>query len=313
VSAAPARAEEVASTPHFVFYSDPWVNLHHFLYHEARNTLRGDERLRGRVRTYHADREVTLTDEERGVFDEALAIYATYGDKQLIFDETLLTIGIDATKGPEAFPTGEEAEPAYRALRMAMPVYKRHWWPRHDATNRRRIAELMGYLESYGAAMAELVAAGYGCEWPADPVRVDVTNYSGRHGAYAHSEPNRIVFASPGDWYPGLLGLDVLFHEVGHTLPFEEAVTSRSEAAAEAAGVEEGDVWHAFLFFVPSEAARQVLPDDHVPYAYFDDGPLVEGRMSRAEPYIRRALAETDDLDTVFRLIHEARAAAAAD
>jgi hypothetical protein len=190
-----------------------------------------------------------------------------------------------------------------------MPIYLERWWPRHDATNRARIEELSGYLARYGDALASRVASSYGVDWPAEPILVDVTNYSGRHGAYATGDPNHIVLASGQDWFPGLLALDVLFHEAGHTLPFEDQVLPRSQAAARAAGVEEGDVWHAFLFFVPSEAAREVLPPSHTSYAYLDDGPLVAGRMSLAEPYIRAALEQTDDLDEAFRLIHEARAA----
>jgi len=60
---------------------------------------------------------------------------------------------------------------------------------------------------------------------------------------------------------------------------------------------------------VPSQAVKGILPASHTPYAYFEDGPLVEGRMARAEPYIRAALAQSDDLDEVFRLVHSARAA----
>lgn len=303
-----APAAEIASTPRFVFHSDPWVNLHHFLYHEARNTVLREEILRGRVRTYAADREVELSEEERAVWEEVLETYAGYGREHLFFDETLFEIGVTVMHGPEAFPEGPQAEPAYAALRRVMPIYREHWWPRHDATNRERIAEVAGYLATYGEAMAERIAAGYGVAWP-EPIRVDVTNYSGRHGAYTTGDPNHIVLASPGDWFPGLLAVDVLFHEAGHTLPFEDEILPRSEAAAAAAGVDEGGVWHAFLFYVPSQAAYEVLPEGHTPYAYAEDGPLAEGRMSRHEPYIRAALEGSDDLDEAFRSIHEARAA----
>jgi hypothetical protein len=105
------------------------------------------------------------------------------------------------------------------------------------------------------------------------------------------------------------LALDVLFHEAGHTLPFENQILPRSKAAAKTAGIEEGDVWHAFLFYVPSQAAREVLPTIHTPYAYRENGVLVEGRLSQAEPYIRAALQRNDKLSDIFRAIHEARAA----
>lgn len=309
LDAYPVAADELAATPHFVFHSDPWVNLHHFLYHEARNTVLREEILRGRVRTYLEDRGVDLSDEEQTLYGEVLEVYAKYGEDDILFDEDLFRIGVTLMSGPEAFPRGADAEPAYAALERMMPLYLAHWWPRHDASNRARVAELAGYLDSYGEAMAARVAAVYGTDWP-DPIRVDVTNYSGRHGAYATSDPHHIVLASPGDWFPGLLALDVLFHESGHVAPFENQVLPRSEDAAAAAGIEEGGVWHAFLFYVPSQAAREVLPEEHVPYAYFEDGPLAEGRMSRAEPFIRDALEQTRDLDEVFRIIHEARAAA---
>lgn len=48
-------------------------------------------------------------------------------------------------------------------------------------------------------------------DWPEDPIVVDVTNYSRRHGAYATGDPNHAVLASGQDWYPGLLALDEVF------------------------------------------------------------------------------------------------------
>ncbi|MEM9304301.1 MAG: hypothetical protein AAGE01_19475 [Pseudomonadota bacterium] len=305
LAAAPLRAE--VSGP-FLLRSDPWVNLHHFLYHEARNTIRREERLYGRVRTYREDREIELTSDEAATWNAALEIYATYGDRHLLFDDGLRQAGQVIMAGPQSLPTNPEAEPLYAALQQAMPVYEQHWWPRHDAANRARIDELLGYLEQYGSALAERLADGYGVPWPEERIVVDLTNYSGRHGAYATGGPNHIVLASRPDWFPGLLGLDVLFHEAGHTLPFEDQILPRSEAAAKTAGVEEGGAWHAFLFYVPAEAARGVLPAEHIPYAYHDDGPLVDGRMARFEPLIRAALEESDDLDEVFRLIHTAQA-----
>ncbi|MEJ8568750.1 hypothetical protein [Elongatibacter sediminis] len=301
-------AAEVSETSHFSFHSDPWVNLHHFLYHEARNTVLREKMLGGRVRTYPADRDVGLTDGDRLIFENVLSVYARYGEGDLLFDRTLFDIGATVVYGPDSFPRDPGAEPAYAALERMMPLYLKYWWPRHDVTNRTRIRELVRYLEQYEKGMADFVATSYGVAWP-ETIRVDVSVYSGRHGAYATNRPNHIVLASPENWFPGLLALDLLFHESGHTRPFQDQVHERSRKAAAAAGVDEGDVWHAFLFYIPSQAARKVLPESHTPYAYQEDGPLARGRMSRSEFHIRQALEQTRDLDEVFRLIHESRAA----
>lgn len=291
----------------FELHSAPCVNLHHFLYHEARNKLRGDEKLRWRVPTYPEDRAVELQGGESEAWRKALEIYAGYAERSLLFSGELTQVKNDCAKGVDVLPDGPGAEPAYEALRIAMPIYERHWWPRHDSINRKRMENLQGYLARYENALAKHMARDYESEWPDEPIRVDLSVYSGHHGAYATEKPNQIIYASGDNWYPGLLGLEILFHEAGHTYPLNRHVRPYSEAAAQAAGVEEDRLWHAYFFYAVAEATDQYFPEDYVPYP--EHYGLWDNGFGEHFPFIEKVYSPERDLAREMKLIHEARAA----
>lgn len=294
------------STSRFSLHSSPCVNLHHFLYHEARNKLRGDEKLRWRVRIYPEDRVVTLEGEDAEIWRQALEIYAGYAERSLLFSRELTQVKNDCAHGPDDFPDGPGAEPAYEAIRIALPIYEEHWWPRHDSINRKRMAELSQLLAQYEDELAQWIARDYESDWPEEPIRVDVSVYSGHRGAYATDKPNQIVFASGGDWYPGLLGLEILFHEAGHTYPLNRHVRPYSEAAAKAAGVEENQVWHAYFFYAVARGADTFFPEKYVPYP--EHYKLWDKGFGKHYPYIKKAYSPDRDLAQEMRMIHRARA-----
>lgn len=311
VFCAGAARAETAPDSRFALHSDPWINLHHFLYHVARNTLRGEERLRGRVRISAADREVELSGDEAQIWQEALNTYAALGDRDLLFDTKMQRIRQALANGEAAVPVpGTESE--FDALRAAMPIYRRHWWPVHDQMNHVRMSELRDLLDTYEQPMAARLAEVYESAWPHEPIRVDLSAYGGRHGAYTSSPPDHIVMASGPEWYPRLYGLEILFHETGHLEAFEAGILRASNAGAAAAGVEEGRAWHAFMFYVPATAAKDLFPGNYVPYPW-RYGLFTEGSTASHLPHMEKGMAEGDSLAEVLRILHASRAAVQPD
>jgi len=291
---------------HFVLRSDPWVNLHHFLYHLARRDLLGQERLRGRVPIRPEDREPVLPPADSARWRQALEVYARYGELDLLRDEAMPQIQLRLTEGPSAFPRGADAEPIYAALESAMPIYRQHWWPRHAAVNQQRLAELQDGLARYESAFAPRLARGVGGSWPERPIRVDLSVYVSRSGAYTMNQPDRIVFASAPSEHPGLLGLEILFHEASHAESMAGPLLRASLEAAKTVGIEEDRLWHATLFYAVAEVARELFANDYVPYAWHYR-LFVTGSMAVHLPVLEAHYRAGAALEPMLDRMHRAR------
>ena len=296
---------EAAETKYFTLHSNIWINLHHFLYHAARNRLRGDEELRGRLQIYPEDDNIILTPNDELVWQQALKIYAEYGDRHLLFDEDLTRLKNTIPQGVTAFINGPTAEPAYQALQMAMPIYEKYWWPKHRETNLARIQELEELLTLYEEPIAATLASEYESSWGDTPTRVDISVYANWAGAYASAEPNHLVVASPSDQHPGLLGLEILFHEASHTDPLGQHIIPKSSQAAAEVGIEEARVWHSFIFYAAGEAIRTAVSSEYVPYAY-NNGLWDRGNMATHRDAIESAFSK-GSLVEQFVHIHQKR------
>ncbi len=297
-------AHAQAKPPLFEFHSDPWMNLHHLLYHAARNERLGDERLRGRVRLDPADAAPPLNDGEREAWNAALDTYAGYGRRDLLFDPVMSRLRQIIAGGEAAIAAGAKTDPLLRALVAAMPAYRRHLWPRHRAANLAFIARLQSALEAHGAVLADWLARAYESEWGTRPVRTDIVKYANWAGAYTGNSPNHIVMASDDARHDGLAALEILMHEAGHTQPLGRNIHAASTAAARRAGVEEDRLWHSYIFYASGKAIRQVA-ETHLPYAE------ANGLWSRGSMATHRRLLQmhfgAGSLEEQFERMHAAR------
>jgi len=292
---------------HFALRSDPWVNLHLFLYHLARQDVLGQERLSGRVQIRDEDRRAVLSPGDSARWRQALEVYARYGGLDLLRSKVMPRIHLQLTKGPGAFPKGPD-EPIYAALESVMPIYRAHWWPEHRAINEARIAELSAGLDRYEATFAPRLARDIGGTWPEQPIGVDVSVYASRAGAYTMNRPDRIVFASVPSEHPGLLGLEILFHESSHAESMAEPLTQASLDAAKAVGIDEDRLWHAALFYVAAGIARDLFPEGYQPYPW-RYGLFVNGSMSVHLPVLEESYEASAPLGPMMMRIHRARLA----
>ncbi len=300
----PARAD-ADDGARFTFHSDARMNLHHFLYHAARNDLRRTEKLWGRVQLRDEDRGRDLGEDAAG-FQSALEVYAGLGDGDLLFDGRISRIRTAIAHGETA--TGDaDADRALDALARAMPAYLTHWWPSHDELNRLRIDALESLVARYGDSVAATLSSRYESGWGESRIRVDLSAYANWAGAYGSDDPNHIVISSAEDRHPGLLAMEILFHEASHTMPLGENIRATSMAMAAEFDVEEDDLWHSFIFYATGEAVRSAVGDDYSPYAIqyglWNDGSMrVHGELLRIVYPAGRSLADT------FRAMHGSRA-----
>jgi hypothetical protein len=250
----------------FVFHSDPWINLHHFLYEWARNV---PERQPGdRRRAVEVKEQAQLGDleeGEQGAWKRAVELYRErMSPRDVLFDRDLIALrgqlaAIACSKG-----SLEDIDPEIRTvLADAMPVYRRRWWPGHHATNMAWIRKRSEELKSYEAVLAGRLAQAYGGEWPPGRIRVDVTAYANWSGAYTTNRPNQVTISSPS--YEGLEGLEILFHEVSHANFFEQRIFGQLADAFRQHGADPPErLAHVIQFVTPPELLRSVLGEREI-------------------------------------------------
>lgn len=306
----------VAATSRFEFCSDPWINLHHFLYQWAREEA-GLNRGRSRVPVPERAELAALSDEDRSawlqsvsVYRERLASKGHFDPEMLAIKEELLGLGGD----PGARPSGRIAE-AGEALRNAMPVYLRRWWPRHDKANRAWTESVTTRLRTHEQRFVEMTIRVYGAVWPEERWRVDVSAYANWAAGYTTSDGHVVIY-STDPRNQGLYALETVLHEIQHARVILGRTLTDLSRAFEAAGADPpGNLWHALIFatageFVRSAAASEGSPA-YIPY-WIKEGfgdrlgwgelmpavnrhwlPVVRGETSREEAFaaLARALA----------------------
>lgn len=260
----------------FVLHSDPWINLHHFLFEWARNVP--ERRPKDHRRAVEVTEHVKfpdLDDGERKAWERALSLYREQlVDKELVSNEELVELR-DALA--TIVCTGDGAEviesDVWAALLAAMPVYRRYWWTRHHAYNLDWLETVQAALREHESILAERVAESYGGRWPVERVRVDVTAYANWAGNYTTNYPDHITVSSATETHvTGPEALETLFHEVSHGAFFEEPLLAELEAAFQVQGIEAPDQFsHVLQFFTPAELLRLRLSDEELasfqPYA----------------------------------------------
>ncbi len=245
----------------FVFHSDPWINLHHFLFQWARDASprqAGDRRRAVEVpeRAQIGD----LEEAEQQTWERAADFYR----ERLIASDLLFDRDLVALRGRLAAiacsaPGSEDIDPEpWAVLVEAMPVYRQRWWPEHHAVNVAWIRSQRQGLESYGSTLARRLAEAYGGAWPPERLRVDVAAHSNWAGAYTTNHPNRLTISSTS--YKDLEALEILFHEVSHASFFEQRILGELAAAFRRSGTDSpDDLAHVIQFVTPAELLRSLL------------------------------------------------------
>ena len=269
----------------FSFHSNFWLNLHHFLYVTAR-ARKGLDARRPAVTSALSDTAGfgALPESSRNEWEAAVAYYdSAVASRDILFDSGMVTINNRLASADSASSLGGSGlDPSLIAtLESAAPVYRRLWWPRHDAANRRWTARMRELLALHGDSLAAWESRALREPWPSTPVRVDVTAYSNWAGAYTTSGPSHITVSSESAGNQDDQGLEILFHEVLHTM--DDSLRSSLTAAFRAHGKTlPRDPTHTFIFYTAGALTQRAIPA-HAPYG------VKNGLWGRV-PDFRRAL-----------------------
>jgi hypothetical protein len=275
---APAQAPVAESG--FELHIGLWINLHHFLYQQAfwrkaASSANAEMAAAAAARVAGTDQ---LSEAQRRDWALSLDYYAaSMIDRDLLFDNGMVaikTVLAGAEGKPSLAGSGLDQE-LTRALERAAPVYRAAWWAEHDRLNRAWIEGVRPLVKKYRDGLVEKLAAAYRETWPAEPIRVDVSFFATRLGAYMTDKPLHVTISSAHPNMQGAYALEILFHEASHALVDENAgavgLAIVREAKAHKRAVPDR-LWHAVLFYTTGELVRRVYErggvKGHVPYAY---------------------------------------------
>jgi hypothetical protein len=279
----PAHAQggpPMGTVPVFELHSGFWVNLHHFLYRQAR-----EQRDPAASKSPHEPPQ-GLTEQERQVWEEAVNYYAAnYADRDLLFNSELIALKNQLGDFEDCKELAGTSRKECNAglpgkltpiLDAAAPIYRAHWWTEHDRANRRWVAAVAPLIRQKGLGLAERLAEIYQSRWPKEKIRVEVTAYANWAGAYTTLDPLRVTISSKDSGNQGEPALEIIFHEASHGLAGSVQAAIVRECRQRNKAIPR-DLWHALLFYTTGETIKAAMKDvdppgvkpgqPYVPYA----------------------------------------------
>jgi hypothetical protein len=289
---APTRAQQQDSIatplPVFEFHSGFWLNLHHFLYHEARVRL-GSKETRdasgkpvGPVLKQAAGATVTLSPTDQKAWDNAVSYYMTnYANKDLLINIDLILLKNQIEDFEDCNELTGRKNPRCDAglpgnvgttLDGVASIYRAHWWPDHDRANRAWVSRVAPLVREQGVGLSEKLADIYQTRWPREKIRVDVSAFANSVGAYTTLDPLRVTIASMDPRNQGSEALEVLFHEASHGIaaPVEDAISRECKQREKPIP---RDLWHALIIYTTGEVLSPIFKDGPAEKAASDTTP----------------------------------------
>ena len=287
-------------------YSSFWINLHHTLYGAAWD-LRPQTGARRPVDPLPARLTAAFTDEERAAWDAAIVFYdRDIADRDLRYGPGMADIKLALADGRlDADVISKELR---ATLDRAAPIYRRHFWPAHDRSNREWIADTTGRLRGIARDIIPSLERLYARAWFTSPIRVDVV-WVGR--AYTTLNPTHATVSTADNVLKNWTSVEILLHEISHELILG---IERELAVAFGDRLRAHDgLWHVVQFYLTGVAVQDVLRRrgvDYAPYLYstglFDRAwsnyrqtiedvwmPYIRGTATRAQAIERTVAAVT--------------------
>jgi hypothetical protein len=256
----------VATTQHFELHSDPWINLHHFLYQWARQ----DQGLSGGRKPVTVPERASLpqmpaaarADWLRALtfYRDAIASRSHWDLDMLRLKRELVNLSGDATARPPDRING-----IADALSTAMPIYLDRWWPRHDEVNRAWIDEAATRARRHERGFVAMTMRVHGAMWPQDRWRVDASAYANGIAGYTTREGHVVVYSTDAG-IQDLFALEMIFHEIQHASVIEGSTPAAVATAFTAVGVQVPDnLTHALIFATAGEFVRSIAAGEGRP------------------------------------------------
>ena len=300
-STAEQASSFVERTDRYAFYSNFWINLHHFLFQQAQQED-GRPMAGGRL----------LSRDEFQKIDGAIDWYRdNFAKRSLLMDRQLYAVKRALIRFEENdLPRSDAIVEAHLAhLKAAAPVYRKHYWPRHDRQNRDVVAWHRDRIRAMENKVLDRISELAEEPWPEEIIRVDLTWDANWAGAYCTVQPLHAVLTSrtggPRNTWPPGGWLELLFHEPSHALidPGPSAVGETLKEESGKLGYDGADqLWHAVLFLFSGTAVQEALQQEGVAHQPM---MITEKIFGGYQPAVNNGFADyisgEDDMRTAAR------------
>lgn len=262
------------TTERFEFYNDFWINLHHYLYQQAKGSQHRhlEEDGLALVDIGEAHALAGLLPEEATRLEKAIAYYRVHLiDKGLRRDLGDIRIWFQEQHGKASIADTSFSATFTRLLNDAASAYRSSLWPVHQRQNDHVIQQYLETIKSLEDKVISRMEELAHYQWPDVPlVRVDLTAYANYAGAYTASEPELNIFLSTLDPINNTTSfIESVFHEGCHLLynfqdsPFRGAIYHKSKEM----GLKfPRNLWHASLFYLCGRVVQDELGKRDTPH-----------------------------------------------
>jgi len=294
------RGQEVQSDfgplPVFEFHSGFWVNLHQFLYYQARmREATPEARAAAGKASGPASKQtlISLTPAEQKTWDEAVAYYRTnYAGADPQFNLGVIRLKNQLGDFEDCNEVLGKKKKTCDAglpgnigviLEAAAPIYRSHWWADQDRANRRWVARVAPLVREQGVGVSQRLAELYQSTWPKAKIRVEVCAFANAAGAYTTLDPLRLTISSTDTRNQATEALAVLFDEASHGIafPVEDAISRECRQREKPIP---RNLWHALILFTTTEVLRPVMQEAQAEGSTSDVVQDPRAKASRLQP-----------------------------
>jgi len=287
---------DFGSLPVFEFHSGFWVNLHQFLYYQARLREATPEARAAAGKSSGPvlkQMPIALTFAEQKTWDEAVAYYRSNyagADPQFNLDLILLKNQLGDFEDCNELlgkkkKTCDAGLPGNIGiiLEAAAPIYRSHWWADQDRANRHWVARVAPLVREQGVGVSQRLAELYQSTWPKAKIRVEVCAFANAAGAFTTLDPLRVTISSMDARNQGAESLAVLFDEASHGIafPVEDAISRECHQREKPIP---RDLWHALILFTTSEVLRPLMQETPANEPSTDSMPTPRTKTARLPP-----------------------------
>jgi hypothetical protein len=249
--------------PVFQFRDGFWVNLHHFLYLQARFQQQLPVASGEPSPAERAPEDLSkAAPAERQAWQDAVDYYGkNFANYDLAFDSFLARVNDrlgelgtcpDLSGRTIASCNAGLSAELTAVLEEAAPIYRAHWWPQQDQANQVWIAATEPLVRQYGGKLAETLVRVYRAGWPTAPILVDVTDYAGPFGAYTSLDPFHVIVSSTDPRNQAPASFEAVFDQSSRSLALgiEQAIVDQCRRQTKPIP---RDLWQALVFYTTGE------------------------------------------------------------
>ena len=268
---------KIRESQHFAFYSDYWINLHHFLFQLAKGDQQKHLQDDGNALVdIGDDRKIhLLSNDDTYVLLNAVKYYRdNLITKSLLFHLDDMRLWLQQQVADQPITDTAYSVAFTQILNDFAPVYSRHFWENHDAHNQKILNEYFETILDLEAPLTARLGKLAGMEWPDTIFRVDLTAYANWAGAYTQEYPTINVFIStldPLSDEPAFV--ETVFHEGSHII-FSRKSAFRSRIYHMSKEMEidfPKHLWHASQFYLCGTLVQDGLEEKGEPYVLIMD------------------------------------------